>query len=182
MASVLRDLHIRVVSFHHRLVMEQLLNTPLQNTVFLLKRIGLLPLLILHPCQQQLWSLVDHSGGSHDDPSGALTPPMNTNGDSQASSLTVFFNVLWWSPPNAEHRLSGSALSCLLSDLFNSLSSVPPGSSDPIGCYRYPFWTTQDGKPVYTLEIRWRSRILWISWNFRKNWCVCVYVCVCVCV
>ena len=108
--------------------------------------------------------------------SGALTPPMNTYGDSQASSLTVFFNVLWRSPPNAEHGLSGSGLSCLLSGLFNSFSSVPPGSSDPIGCYWYPFWTTQDGKPVYTLEIRWRSRILWTSWNFRKNWCVCVCV------
>ena len=52
MAAVLRDLHVLVASFQHRLVTEQLLNTPLQNIVFLLEGVGLLPLLILHPCQQ----------------------------------------------------------------------------------------------------------------------------------
>lgn len=107
--------------------------------------------------------------------SGALTPPVNTDGDSQASNLTGFFNILW--TVSTKCWTWTFWICCLLSGLFSSFSSVPFGLIWSYWMLLMSFWTTQDGRPVYTVEIRWRSRILWTSWQFHEKLvCVCAWI------
>ena len=105
--------------------------------------------------------------------SGALTPPVNTDGDSQASNLTGFFNILW--TVSTKCWTWTFWICCLLSGLFSSFSSVPSGSSDPIGCC----WCLFEQLRMEGLCTQWKSdggqEFYELHGNFMKNWCVCVH-------